>query len=302
LREYQGSIPPCLRVFSLHSIIMRALLLPLALLPLLAAAQIPNGGFENWVDQGGYLDPVGWLTYNDVVTQGGWPATTVEQGTPGATGNYHCVITTVQVPLGTTIQGWISAGVDGTNPGFPFTARPAMLTGQWQYGIEPNDTAQVQVLLFNGASQELIALGGIKATGNLPDWQTLQVPLTYFSSGTPDTAFIQIVSSINFSAPIAGSFVKVDDLAFEGSVGIGEYPGNNKLSVFPNPGTTHFTLDLTPGPHTITLFDAAGRVVLQQRTTDARPVKGTEALPAGLYRIMVRDDLGGVMGATWVKE
>lgn len=86
-----------------------------------------------------------------------------------------------------------------------------------------------------------------------------------------------------------------------------EHKGRTGVSSHPNPGTTHFTLRgvdgaLPPGPHTITLFDATGRMVLQQRTTDARPVIATEALPAGLYRITVRDEQGGVMGATWVKE
>ncbi|MBL7963730.1 MAG: T9SS type A sorting domain-containing protein [Flavobacteriales bacterium] len=74
------------------------------------------------------------------------------------------------------------------------------------------------------------------------------------------------------------------------------------LRIFPNPGTTHFTLDLPPGPHTITLYDATGRMVLHQRTTDAQPVIATNALPAGLYRITVRDERSGVLGLTWVKE
>lgn len=76
----------------------------------------------------------------------------------------------------------------------------------------------------------------------------------------------------------------------------------HRILPFPNPGTIHFNLDLPPGPHTITLFDATRRMVLQQRTTDPRPVIATEALPAGLYRIAVRDEQGAVMGATWVKE
>ena len=83
---------------------------------------------------------------------------------------------------------------------------------------------------------------------------------------------------------------------------INDQPGNRRVMLHPNPGCTHFTLDLPPGPHTITLFDATGRLVLQQRTTDARPVIGTEALPAGLFRIAVCDEQGAVMGATWVKE
>lgn len=72
--------------------------------------------------------------------------------------------------------------------------------------------------------------------------------------------------------------------------------------VHPNPGSTHFTLDLPPTPHIITLFDATGRMVLQQRTADQKPMIDTEALPAGLYRISVRDAHGGSFGSSWVKE
>lgn len=74
------------------------------------------------------------------------------------------------------------------------------------------------------------------------------------------------------------------------------------VRIVPNPGTTHFTLEFPPGPHTINLFDATGRRVLQQRTTDARAVIDTQALPAGLYRITVRDAQGGSFGSSWVKE
>jgi hypothetical protein len=279
---------------------MRASLLPLALFHLLASAQIPNGGFENWADQGGYLEPVGWLTYNDVPTVGG---ASVEQGTPGNPGNFHAVITTREsIGGGFPIQGWASAGMSGTNAGFPYAARPAMLTGQWQYGVQPNDTAQIIVALNNGGSVTPVAFGTLEVTGSLGSWQTFQVPLTYFSSDAPDTAYIQFASSISFSNPVVGSFMKLDDLAFVGTVGVDEIGGFAPVQVFPNPGSTHFTLDLSPNPHTITLFDATGRMVLEQRRAEERPVINTQHLPSGLYRIVVRDEQGAVMGATWVKE
>lgn len=86
-----------------------------------------------------------------------------------------------------------------------------------------------------------------------------------------------------------------------------ERPEGDVLVLAPNPGSTHFTLSgvegyLSSGPHTITLFDATGRMVLQERTSEVRPVIRTETLPAGLYRIAVRDVQGAVTGATWVKE
>jgi hypothetical protein len=43
-------------------------------------------------------------------------------------------------------------------------------------------------------------------------------------------------------------------------------------------------------------------MVLEQRTADELPVISTAHLPAGLYRITLRDQQGAVMGATWVKE
>jgi len=243
---------------------------------------------------------VRWLTYNDIQTIGG---ATVQQGTPGNPGNFHAVITTREsIGGGFPIQGWASAGMSGTNAGFPYTARAAMLTGQWQHDIQPNDTAQILVALNNGSSGTPIAFGTLEVTGSLGSWQLFQIPLTYISSDTPDTAYVQISASINFSAPVAGSFVKVDDLAFVGTVGIREFPVSNGLSVFPNPGTTDLTLELPPGPHTITLFDTMGRMVLQQRTADERTTINTETLPAGLYRISVGNERVAVTGATWVKE
>lgn len=65
----------------------------------------------------------------------------------------------------------------------------------------------------------------------------------------------------------------------------------------PNPGTTHFALDLPPGPHTIELFDVTGRRVLHQRTTQERPTISTEHLPPGIYHLRV-DDAAGVR---WMK-
>ncbi len=274
------------------------------------SAQIPNGGFENWVDQGGYIQPVGWLTYNDVITTGG-PLASVEQGTPGFPGTYHCVITSRAVPSGSPIQGWISAGSTTGEAGFPYTQRPAMLTGQWQYGVQPGDTAEVFMALskWNSTTSntEAIAFGTLHVTGNLGTWQAFSVPLEYISTVAPDTAYIQIVSSVDFYQPVVGSFVKVDDLAFVGTVGIGEVRPTSTLSVFPTPGTNHFTLSgvegsLPPGLHTITIFDATGRMVLQKRTADERPVIDTEALPAGIYRITIRYEQGAVTGTTWMKE
>lgn len=73
------------------------------------------------------------------------------------------------------------------------------------------------------------------------------------------------------------------------------------LIIYPNPGTDHFTLELPPGPHFITVFDAQGRVVLRQQGNETRPVIHAESLPSGPYRTTVELGQGERRNAAWVK-
>ena len=287
---------------------MFARLFPCRILAILAvtcsmapvSAQIPNGGFESWVSMSGQLDPAGWLTYNDVATVGG---ATVEQGTPGNSGSFHAVITSrASSGGGLPIQGWMSAGSQPGTAGFPYAQRPAMLTGQWQYGIQPNNTGQVEVALVNSSTQTLIAHGTLDATGSLANWQLFQVPLTYFSNDAPDTAYIQIVSSIDFASPIVGSFMKVDDLVFSGTVGMDDQTTMQGPVLFPSPAA-----DVLYVPYAVSgelrLFDATGRIVLRTRLTSGMSVLNVSALVPGLFTYQMLDTQGHLTATgRWVKE
>jgi hypothetical protein len=266
------------------------------------SAQVPNGGFESWTDQGGYTEPTGWLTYNEVPTVGG---PTVEAGTPGHPGNFHVSITTRQSTGGVAaIQGWISAGSSTGHPGFPYAQRPGFLTGQWQYGIQPNDTGLVTVAFskWDGSNTQAIGVGTLAVTGALPDWQSFSVPITWLSTETPDTCYIQIVSSISFTAPTVGSYMGVDDLAFSGSAGVAA----------PVAATSGFSLRslakdqlrvTAPTSGTLRFFTVDGRAV------GTWAVPGTEAtlrvaeLPQGILLYRFTDRNGRQVAAgKWVKE
>ncbi len=73
-------------------------------------------------------------------------------------------------------------------------------------------------------------------------------------------------------------------------------------TLFPNPGTTHFTLTLQPGSHTITLFNATGRMVLEQRTTEEQLIIDTEGLPAGMYMVRIVGSTGAAHHLQWIKS
>jgi len=88
----------------------------------------------------------------------------------------------------------------------------------------------------------------------------------------------------------------------EAFVGVGEHLAHIENPPFPNPGSTQFTLTLPPSPHTITLFDAMGRLVLEQRTADERPVIATEGLLTGMYMVRIVDGNNMVQLHHWMKQ
>ena len=268
-----------------------------------ATAQIPNGGFENWDDHGAYMEPAGgWLTYNDIVTAAG-PWITVERGAPGAVGNYYASITSRVFPdtsISTSVlQGWLSLN------GFSFTGRPAALTGQWQYGIEPSDTAEVLVFLarWNSAGDvEVVAEGSLEVAGSLSGWQPLSVPLTYYSAQAPDSAYIQFSASKDLGASVAGSFLKVDDLAFTGSVGLEERQARSQFKVFPSPASGQLTIVADQRITELRVMDMTSRTVLEQKPGIERYVLDVSNLNAASYIVRIRMADGVYQVRSFVKQ
>jgi hypothetical protein len=72
-----------------------------------------------------------------------------------------------------------------------------------------------------------------------------------------------------------------------------------EMSLFPNPGTDHFSISLSPGVHTLTLVDATGRKVHQQRISEEHATVPTAHLPPGTYWVKVDE---GLQPLRWVKE
>jgi hypothetical protein len=255
-----------------------------------AMAQIPNASFEQWSDQGGYSEPDGWITYNDVNTPQGY-FTTVEPGSPGAAGSIYAWIQSRTTQSGSVIQGWMSAAPagHGAPAGFAYAARPAEFTGQWQYGIQPGDTARILVSLAHtvAGTRELIAAGELDVTGDLDAWSAFSVPLTYFNNTFPDTAYIEFTASKEFSSPVAGSFLKVDDLAFTGWVGLAERNANTKLILYPSPATDLMHVQCDAQIERIYVVDAMGRSILEKAAAGNSAGFDLSTLASGTYIMAV---------------
>lgn len=256
-----------------------------------ASAQVPNGGFEDWYtpDGASYQDPVGWITFNGFTSIIPGSPASCEQGTPGAVGASYATVTTRTVTGFGTIPGIIITGDGNTgNSGFPYASRPAALTGQWQYDIHPQDTGMVVVYFskWNNATQESDSVGGGAAMimGVQNGWTNLNIPITYFNTDTPDSAFIAVSSSLN--APQAGSFVKVDDLGFGVSTAVEEATAT-ALRLFPSPATDVLNIAAEQRIAEVKVLDMAGRTVLEQGAATAQLQLNVANLHEGQYLVQL---------------
>lgn len=99
-------------------------------------AQIPNNGFETWVNMGNYSIPTQWTTMNSFTDFD--DVYTCLQGSPGFPGTSYIMLTTQAVTgLGIVPGLAVTGTIDSINyaiqGGFPYSQRPQYLLGNWQY-------------------------------------------------------------------------------------------------------------------------------------------------------------------------
>lgn len=272
-----------------------------------AFAQIPNGGFENWTTPPGasYQDPDSWMTFNMITSLIPGVGLSCEKVTPGAAGSSCAKVTTREVPGIGVMPGVITIGDINTGAtGFPYTSRPASLSGQWQYGIQPGDTGTVIVVLtkWNAGTQASEAIGGaaVFVNGSITGWQAMNLAIEYTSSASPDSAFLMLATSIGQGQ--AGSWIQVDALAFSGNAtGISE-ERPQALKVYPSPASAQLFVAGDRPMAGITILETTGRTVMSKAVNGPNTEVNVASLPQGRYFIRVNMADGTTAVSSFLKR
>lgn len=234
---------------------------------------IPNAGFENWTTTT-YADPDNWGTLNATTFPLG--ATTVDQASPGFSGNYFIQIATKNIPPMGIVPGYaVTGNIDpvtyAASGGFPISVRPASITGMCQYMAGSlTDYATIVVFLskWNTTTgiRDTISYTKYLFLGMEMAWISFDIPLLYQSPLTPDTALIILGAS--FDHPAAFSYLWVDDIAFSGIESTIENESyQNSLTIFPNPSNGYLNLMCHADQIsnvTIQLIDLCGKICLEK--------------------------------------
>lgn len=272
-------------------------------------AQIPNSGFENWDSTAGYKVPLGWDNLNARTATSG--VYTCEYAMPGYGGAYYLSlmsksITGMGVQRGVAIAGKMDPVTELPLSGFPFTHRPQVLAGYWQYmAMSVADQGYILILLskWNSSLSRRDTVAYTKY--NLPDmvmmWEPFHIPLDYKSSVAPDSAIIVLSASGAGIGPVTNtSYIWVDDLKFADSAQLGiQYftQAKNNIRLYPNPAsgfafiTYHSDINQKVS---VSITDISGRILFYT-TSDMQQGDNTLPLstlnfPAGVYIVHLRDE------------
>jgi hypothetical protein len=170
---------------------------------LLSAQNVPNGSFEEWLDD----EPVSWTTNN-------LPGvTTLSQTLPGRTGSYAIKGQAVEVNR-ENIGPNLIAGLDGL--GIPMSQNWNKLTFYYKFDNGKNDRLIVALTIAD-ENYASIGAGSWEGDEDVGTFTKVIVPIEYTSTGTAAFANIQFITldEAGAGAPSTDSWFIVDDIEFE---------------------------------------------------------------------------------------
>ena len=168
-------------------------------------SQIPNAGFENWSNG----EPVGWSTSNGQFA----PIVQVSNAHSGNSAMKMQWQFNGNVGASVHCPAFDSTGFDK----FPFTGRPAALTGWYISSFGAGDYLKVTCVLYKNSNP--IGFVSNDIYGSSATYKQFSLPITYSVAGNADSASINMILLYS-GTPDFSSFALLDDIAFATTTGL----------------------------------------------------------------------------------
>lgn len=264
-------------------------------------AQIPNIGFETWVD---YLDTGDCHTPHFIYqTPDMWKGSlgkncllylySIEKNNesyPAGTGQFSMKI---QSDTADGVRGLAGIATDNQSPmapAFSITGHPTSLTGYYKFLPQNGDTINIVVVLFQSGT--IVASGKLTGTATVSNWTSFNVPISSYT--TADSALI-FLASFNLSGgtlPHGNSALYIDNLNFDNLITyISEQTSKSNLfNLFPNPANSIVTLkiDTKDVDPTLNIYDLMGSLVRSETLKQNQQQINVSDLSNGIYMVEIK--------------
>ena len=268
-------------------------------------AQIPNGGFETWVD---YIDTGDCSTTHLVYqTPDMWKGSLGKkclvysysiqknnESYPAGTGQFSMKIQPDTADgvrgIAGTNNGRSNSMVNGIPPTFAINYRPASLYLYYKCFPFGGDTIVCMVNFYK--SGVVIGKGVFGTTATVPTWTPLEITITYTTSDVPDSATIFLMTGI-YIQHSTKSTLYVDNLSFTGFVtSVPEKISENSIfSLYPNPSSDIITLNIDIRSNdylTLNIYNLTGTLVKSEMLKQNQRQINVRDLSNGIYMVSIK--------------
>ncbi len=175
---------------------------------------IPNGGFEEWVQESYGEEPANW---GDGIMQILGDYGTMQKSTDASTGNFAMELNSVEAVLFDSTLNliplvWLNlknSNFDSAK--FAIDSHLTSLSGQIKLDLAQSDSNSVSISVLLTKENEIVAIGAKEwfqsTTG---DYVKFNIPLIYFENVEGDSVQV-LISGGSDDFPVAGNVMKLDD-------------------------------------------------------------------------------------------
>jgi hypothetical protein len=258
---------------------------------------VPNPGFEAWIDYGSYEDPKNWQSPNEVTS--GLGIFTVSKSTDTYSGNYSVRMESKNILGGLfKVPGTVTLGefvIDINNQtafiegGVPFDNRPDKLKGFYKYYPGQGDFMQAFVFLYKHnqttGHRDTIGTGYYSYADTVDTWSSFETDIIYTSAEVPDSLNIIIMASDILNA-VQGSTLLVDSLIFDYTTVV-EQPvkASELMLAYPNPCNQQITFDVAKDweETRLSIYNSTGQLMFMEIIGNKKRVVSTGSYQDGVY-------------------
>ena len=257
--------------------------------------QIPNGGFENWIQETYGEEPANWgelslQLYNSLFL--GVLDSTIVKSSDAYSGAYAMELRS-KIPASTLISDTIipvamlnlkNENIDSAN--MNIDSNLLSLSGYIKQDIVNSSTNSTSIsVLVYAESGDMTGVGAIEFDNNIPNYTLFNIPILYFDSVGGDYLEIYITAG-NSDFPVAGNSLKLDGLVlnYDHSTNILE-ESSLKFNVFPNPTSHRLQIESNSivDEYELRLYNISGALL---QTTQSRTIN-LENYKTGIYLLKV---------------
>ena len=234
---------------------MKQLLLAISILigTSIQAQQIPNGGFENWVQESYGEEPANWgefgLQFLNSISPGSIDSTIVKSQ-DAYSGTYAMEIRSKAlsgVPTDTIIPlvmlNLKNSNLDSAKMKIDSTL--LSLSGYIKQDLVSADSNSTSISVFVYSGGSITGLGAMEFNMNIVNYTSFDIPIFYFGTIAGDSIEVWITAG-NSNAPVPGNIMLLDDfeLHYQTAITGIEETISSEISVYPNPFNDQLIIEL----------------------------------------------------------